>query len=65
MARLGYEAVSYTHLDVYKRQILGGTMGVSVCTELGSAGFAARAALGLGSLPGEAPVEIQMICAVE
>ena len=34
-------------------------------TELGDAGFAARAALGLGSLPGEAPVEIQMICAVE
>ncbi len=36
----------------------------SLCAELGSAGVAARAALGLGSLPGEAPVEIQMVLAV-
>lgn len=33
--------------------------------ELGEAGAAARAAVGMGSLPGEAPVEIQMICAVK
>lgn len=36
-----------------------------LCTELGSAGFAARQHSAWGSLPGEAPVEIQMICAVE
>lgn len=33
--------------------------------ELGAAGSAARAAIGLGTLPGNAPVEIQLICAVE
>ena len=31
--------------------------------ELGEAGSAARAAIGLGTLPGNAPVEIQLICA--
>ncbi len=35
-----------------------------LCGELGEAGVAARAALGIASLPGDAPVEIQMICAV-
>lgn len=34
-----------------------------LCGELGEAGVAARAALGVASLPGEAPVEIQIICA--
>ena len=33
--------------------------------ELGDAGVAARAALGIASLPGEAPLEVQMICAVK
>ena len=33
--------------------------------ELGEAGVAARAALGIASLPGDAPLEIQMICAVK
>jgi len=32
--------------------------------ELGAAGTAARASIGLGTLPGDAPVEIQLICAV-
>ena len=36
-----------------------------LCEELGQAGVAARAALGMASLPGNAPVEIQIICAVE
>lgn len=31
--------------------------------ELGPAGASARAAIGLGTLPGNAPVEIQLICA--
>ena len=35
-----------------------------LCGELGEAGVAVRAALGVASLPGEAPVEIQIICAV-
>ena len=35
-----------------------------LCEKLGDAGIAARAALGVASLPGNAPVEIQMICAV-
>lgn len=35
-----------------------------LCEELGGAGVAARAALGVATLPGNAPVEIQMICAV-
>ena len=34
-----------------------------LCGELGEEGVAARAALGVASLPGEAPVEIQIICA--
>lgn len=34
-----------------------------LCGELGEADVAARAALGVASLPGEAPVEIQIICA--
>lgn len=36
-----------------------------LCDELGGAGIAARAALGIASLPGNAPVEIQLICAVQ
>lgn len=36
-----------------------------LCDELGDAGIAARAALGIASLPGNAPVEIQLICAVQ
>jgi len=36
-----------------------------LCRELGQQGIAARAALGIASLPGNAPVEIQMICAVQ
>lgn len=32
--------------------------------ELGDTGIAARAALGIASLPGEAPIEVQMVCAV-
>lgn len=35
-----------------------------LCEKLGSAGVAARAALGVASLPGNAPVEIQIVCAV-
>jgi len=35
-----------------------------LCGELGEAGIAARTALGIDSLPSEAPVEIQIICAV-
>lgn len=35
-----------------------------LCQELGQAGVAARSALGLASLPGDAPVEIQMVCAI-
>lgn len=35
-----------------------------LCEKLGNAGVAARAALGVASLPGNAPVEIQIICAV-
>ena len=34
-----------------------------LCEQLGAAGVAARAALGVASLPGNAPVEIQMVCA--
>lgn len=34
-----------------------------LCEKLGDAGVAARAALGVASLPGNAPVEIQIICA--
>lgn len=33
--------------------------------ELGTAGVAARAAIGLGTLPGNAPVEVQLIAGVE
>lgn len=36
-----------------------------LCGELGNAGIAARAALGIASLPGGAPVEIQMVCVAE
>lgn len=35
-----------------------------LCEELGEAGVAARAALGVATLPGNAPVEIQIVCAV-
>jgi len=34
------------------------------CEELGEAGIGARAAVGVASLPGNAPVEISIICAV-
>ena len=34
-----------------------------LCEQLGEAGVAARAAVGVASLPGDAPLEIQMICA--
>lgn len=36
-----------------------------LCDELGSAAVAARAAIGIASLPGNAPVEIQLVCAAE
>ena len=36
-----------------------------LCEELGTAGVAARASIGMGSLPGTAPVEIQIVCAAE
>lgn len=35
-----------------------------LCAELGEIGIAARCALGVASLPGDASVEIQMVCAV-
>ena len=34
------------------------------CEELGEAGIGARAAVGVASLPGNAPVEISIICAI-
>ena len=34
------------------------------CEELGDAGIGSRAAVGVASLPGNAPVEISIICAV-
>lgn len=36
-----------------------------LCEELGEAGTAARAAVGVAGLPGEAPVEVQIVCMVE
>lgn len=36
-----------------------------LCSELGEAGIAARSAVGVATLPGNAPVEIQMVCSVE
>ena len=33
-----------------------------LCEELGAAGTAARAAVGVAGLPGEAPVEVQIVC---
>lgn len=36
-----------------------------LCQELGEAGVVSRAAIGVASLPGNAPVEIQIIAAVE
>lgn len=33
-----------------------------LCKELGEAGTAARAAVGVANLPGEAPVEVQIVC---
>ena len=36
-----------------------------LCEELGEAGIAARAAIGIASLPGEAPAEVQIVCMVE
>lgn len=35
-----------------------------LCEELGEAGTAARAAIGVASLPGEAPLEVQIVCMV-
>ena len=36
-----------------------------LCEELGEAGTAARAAIGVASLPGEAPAEVQIVCMAE
>lgn len=36
-----------------------------LCEELGEAGVAARAAIGIAGLPGEAPVEVQIVCMAE
>ena len=36
----------------------------NLCEELGEADTAARAAIGVASLPGEAPVEVQIVCMV-
>lgn len=36
-----------------------------LCRELGKSGIAARAAVGVATLPGNAPVEIQMVCAAD
>ena len=36
-----------------------------LCEELGEAGTAARAAVGVAGLPGEAPAEVQIVCMVE
>ena len=36
-----------------------------ICEELGEPGIAARTAVGVASLPGNAPLEIQMICAAD
>ena len=36
-----------------------------LCEELGEAGTAARAAIGVASLPGDAPAEVQIVCMVE
>lgn len=35
------------------------------CEELGDAGIGSRAAVGVASLPGNAPVEISIVCGVE
>ncbi len=35
-----------------------------LCAELGTSGSAARAAVGAASLPGDAPVEVQIVCMV-
>lgn len=36
-----------------------------LCEELGEAGTAARAAVGVAGLPGDAPVEVQIVCMVK
>lgn len=36
-----------------------------LCEELGDAGIVSRVAVGVASLPGDAPVEIQLVAAVE
>ena len=36
-----------------------------LCEELGEPGVAARAAIGVASLPGEAPAEVQIVCMAE
>lgn len=36
-----------------------------LCEELGEAGIAARAAIGMGTLPAVAPIEVQLVCAAE
>ena len=36
-----------------------------LCEELGEAGIAPRAAIGMGTLPAVAPIEVQLICAAE
>ena len=42
---------------------VGDVVSEYLCEELGEAGVAARAAIGMGTLPGDAPVEVQLIAA--
>ena len=42
---------------------VGDVVSDYLCEELGQAGVAARAAIGMGTLPGDAPVEVQFIAA--
>jgi len=43
---------------------IGDVVSEYLCEELGEAGVAARAAIGMGTLPGNAPVEVQFIAAI-
>ena len=43
---------------------VGDVVSEYLCEELGEAGVAARAAIGMGTLPGNAPVEVQFIAAI-
>ena len=42
---------------------IGDVASEYLCEELGAAGVGARAAIGMGTLPGNAPVEVQLIAA--